>query len=195
MFAPKRNASQRAFRRIVVDLDASVVTITSKGLPSTKRIADRFLPSPISARAFGASAPSKLSSHRVVAGSVLVNRAALVGRATANLLLDGIKARRFVGSFVGRLAECRRSLPDVAADVRPFGLAAPRCEHRNRRIVGVHDVRGKDMRAQRVGQWSQECADVSDPLCQQCAVQLDALARVDLRLPIPTTLVRCEACR
>src|ERR1700724_644788 len=42
VLTPKRNAPQRSFRRIVVDLDAPVLTIAPQRLPAGQRIADRF---------------------------------------------------------------------------------------------------------------------------------------------------------
>jgi hypothetical protein len=78
----------------------------------------------------------------------------------------------------------------VVAYIRPeptgFGLTASGCEYWKRRILGIHDVGCKHMRAQRIGQGSEQCGDVANQLCRVHATQLESFAREDLRLSVDT---------
>jgi len=98
--------------------------------------------------------------------------------------------RSFAGSRVaierrGRLTAARRP---IIADIHPqpsgLGLAAARIEHRHWRIVGVHFGGGDDIATDQLRQRRHQPGNATDPIGERRALQVDALPRVDLGLPI-----------
>jgi hypothetical protein len=53
-------------------------------------------------------------------------------------------------------------------------------------VVGVNEVGGEEVIAQRIGQWREQCAGSADPLRQQSAIELNAHpgAQSLLRFPL-----------
>ena len=105
---------------------------------------------------------------------------------------------RVLSVAIGTVREpnCRRGLArrrPLVAHIRPqppgLGFSAARSKHRNRRIVCVDDIGGKDVRTERLRQRNQQRTDAADPLRQQRAIEFNAFARVDLRLPIEWQMI------
>ena len=84
-------ASQCAFGRIVVDLDAAVVTITCQGLPATQHVANRFCRGGFLRECCESLFEPRLHRIEQRTAAFLAHCAALVGKTTANLLLDTIE--------------------------------------------------------------------------------------------------------
>ena len=128
-------ASQCAFGRIVVDLDAAIVTVACQGLPTTQHVANRFGCGRFLRECCERLFEPRLHGIEQWTAAFLAHSAALVGNATANLLLDNVERtdpgdhlschRRFV-QFI--------QLDELAPSVRP----APDDRH-----VGHFVVAGK----------------------------------------------------
>jgi len=105
---------------------------------------------------------------------------------------------RSLALAVGRveIGRCRRAdaLPaPVVAGVHPQpagpGLAGARRQHRDRRVVGMDLVGCEYMRADVVDQRLEQPADLADPVRHGRAVEFDAFAGVDFRLPVEREVV------
>jgi len=70
-----------------------------------------------------------------------------------------------------------------------FRCAASGCEHRNWRVVGVHDIGGNDMRTQRVRERREQGRCLAYPLREQRAIQVYAFACVDLCLSVKRYMI------
>src|ERR1019366_6494878 len=81
----------------------------------------------------------------------------------------------------------------VVADIGPepsgLGPAVARREHRDRRVVGVQLAGGHDMIANSFNQRSQQFAGCAHPSGECRAIQVDALASIDLRLPVERLMI------
>jgi hypothetical protein len=70
-----------------------------------------------------------------------------------------------------------------------LGAAAARIEHRNRRIVGEEMIGGEHILAEPFMQGFEPPTGAADPIGKRRAIELDAVAREDLRLPIERRVV------
>ena len=81
----------------------------------------------------------------------------------------------------------------VVADISPepsgLGPAVAWREHRDRRVVGVQLARGHDMIANSFNQRSQKFAGCAHPSSECRAIQVDAFASIDLRLPVERLMI------
>lgn len=86
----------------------------------------------------------------------------------------------------------------VVADVGPepsgLGPAVARREHWNRRVVGMKLARGHDMIANSFNQRSQQFAGCAHPSGECRAIQVDAFAGIDLRLPVERLMIGIMWC-
>src|SRR5258706_10140918 len=99
---------------------------------------------------------------------------------------------------IGRVGEpyggCSRIARwQVVADIGPespdLRPAVARREHRDRRVVGVQLACGHDMIANSFNQRSQQFAGCAHPSGKGRAIQVDAFASIDLRLPVERLMI------
>jgi hypothetical protein len=86
-----------------------------------------------------------------------------------------IRAEAVIGSG-GALALPRSLIQHIGPDASGPGLAVPRRQHRDRRIIGMDHRRCHHMGADQIRQWGDPPGGVTDPVGQGGALDLDALA-------------------
>jgi len=94
-----------------------------------------------------------------------------------------IRGRRITGTRPGTVVD------SVAPQSSGLGAAAARIQHRQGGVVGNHLWRGQNRAQDQLIQRLQPPAGASDPVAQSGTIQLDPLAREDLRLAIEWKVV------
>ena len=94
---------------------------------------------------------------------------------------------------VGGSRRCRAAERPIVAHIDPqapgLGPAQSRRQHRNRRVVAVDLLGGKDMMPDRRHDRIQQPGRLSNPIAQCRAIEFEPLSRIDLALAIQRQMV------
>jgi hypothetical protein len=69
------------------------------------------------------------------------------------------------------------------------GAAKARLQHRDRRVIGVDLLGGEDVLADAVDDRLQQPNRLADPIAQGRAVEVEAVAGIDLALPVERQMI------
>ena len=96
-----------------------------------------------------------------------------------------------VGEPYGRRGPIARRpvIANIGPEPSGLGLAVAGREYRHWCVVGMQLAGSHDMIANRFDQWREQLAGCADPSGQRGAVEVDAFASVDLRLPIERLMI------
>ena len=120
--------------------------------------------------------------------AVGLQHAAEPGEMRLGMLGPAVRAVAVEHGGRGRAA-MRPLVAEIGPEPAGAGLAEARGEDRHRRVVGMQHGARQDMPGQRIDQRPQQRRRLADPIGQGRALQLDALAGVDLALAVQRQVV------
>ena len=132
ILAIEGDGADRSFDDVVVDLDAAVVDEESKALPARERVADCFREFCLLADRREFSTQPRIERVDDRTAFLLPNGATLIGAASADVLLNGVKGGNARKRFICDRRGVRRSeLVEAAADMRPAASREPHLSDRS----------------------------------------------------------------